>query len=382
MAKKSTIQFLILVCFVSLIGKLSGQSSFAAQASKGGDWTITEPFSNKVFVENNGQYNTVKLAAPGLVKYAFSNFGEHIYFTGTGIYYHTEVKEPKYNDPQYLHEIREAAEEEFREHGEVKEEKLSHFFKDLSSLVKVEFENANVVEPVALEPTQDYYTYSLVQGRHYQLVQASAFKKLLYKNIYNGIDLEYTFAGEGKKGIKYTFIVHAGADPKQISLKYSGHKSLETDESGNLHIKITSGEIIDHAPHSFLAGTTQIVTSAFSIDNSHVKIGVGAYDPTKTLIIDPWVVNPGFTTSNKGYGIRVDYAGNCYVYGGGAAGFGTSSAYQVKKYSAAGALQWTYTTPTLSMGFYGDITTDQAGNSFIGAGFGFNGGEMDLKLKI
>jgi hypothetical protein len=46
------------------------------------------------------------------------------------------------------------------------------------------------------------------------------FKKITYRGIYNGIDIE--FVSGGAKGFEYNFIVHPHADVNQIAMRYAG----------------------------------------------------------------------------------------------------------------------------------------------------------------
>jgi len=371
--------FISFALFTSVFATAQGSGLLEASKNTGG-WAVKEPFSNKVFVENNGQFTT-ELKTGEAIVYAYSNFNQHIYFTASGPVYHLQQKDLKENDKHGIEEFKEAGEEIFHKYGVVDEDKIAKYFNDKSAMVYVQFEGANTNTTIeAVDQLKDYYTYSKVVGNAYAHVQASAFKKIIYRNIYPNIDVEYYFPTDKKEGFKYNIIVNPGGDISKVKMKYSGQDKLKLDNNGNLLITVPSGDIIDHAPVSFVGGGTEEIVSNFVLNNNSVSFNIPTYDHSKTLIVDPWVVNPGFTTSNKGYGIRVDYSGNCYVYGGGAPGFG-NSVYQVKKYNNAGVLQWTYSTPSMSLGFYGDITCDRLGNSFIGAAFGYTGGNMILKLS-
>ncbi len=360
---------------------LSAQTTASGQSPIGG-WAVKDPFEQKVFIENKGQFDEKNQQAEK-IRYGVDDGEMHLYFTEKGLSYHICKYDYKEDTEEGRYELRERIEEDFHEHGPgINWSRYEKYFINKSSFVNVEWLGGNKDAQIEVqEAVQDYYTYSVIKGKESIPVQAKAWKKLIYKNIYPHIDIAYYFI-PGSAGIKYNVLVHPGGDLSQVKMKYSGDQGLALDKEGNLIIQSPSSPYTDRAPVSYYRDEEHnTIKTQFIISGKIVSFYVDAYNKSKELIIDPWVSNPGFTTSNKGFGIRVDYNGNCYVYGGGTAGFGTSSAYQVKKFNNAGVLQWTFTTPTLSNGFYGDIATDRVGNTFIGAGFGFNGGNLILKLN-
>ena len=138
-------------------------------------------------------------------------------------------------------------------------------------------------------------------------------------------------------GIKYAFIIHPGADVSQIKMNYSGEVDKLINENGNIKIKSSFGDIIDHAPVSFYENTSAAkIVSSFSLKKNNVSFSLLNYDKTKTVIIDPWSSVPTFTGYNGSYDCTFDYAGNMYVYGG-------VFPWQEIKFNNAGVQQWVYT---------------------------------------
>src|SRR5262249_42181428 len=157
--------------------------------------------------------------------------------------------------------------------------------------------------------------------------------KIIYKNLYPGIDVEYIMP-EGKKGLEYSLIVHPGADISVVKMQWSGD-NFSKDASGNIIIGTEMGNFVDHAPQTFYKGGGSIFSS-FVLDANTVKFSLGNYDATKEIIIDPWTTDPGITPTDNAYDINYDVDGNVYVYGG-------SNPYKLVKLDASGAIVWNYT---------------------------------------
>jgi gliding motility-associated-like protein len=146
-------------------------------------------------------------------------------------------------------------------------------------------------------------------------------------------------------------------------MQYTGAEQMHIDAAGNLLLPTAFGNITDHAPVTFYEGNTNHkIASSFVLHNGIVSFNVAAYDHSKTLIVDPWTVNPAFGNSNRIWECEHDAAGNVYLYGG-------DSPMRLRKYNAAGALQWTFNTAWDTANFWvGSFVTDQSGASYCTSG--------------
>src|SRR5690606_26370117 len=164
--------------------------------------------------------------------------------------------------------------------------------------------------------------------------KVKSYKKLTYKNVYDGIDAVFVF--HEKEGIKYSFIVQPGADISKIKMKYPANRTLQIDNEGNLHIETSFGDIVDHAPFSFYQNNqNEKIVSQFVLNSNEVSFKLDNYNKNLPVVIDPWTVTPNaFPNSNKIFIIEVDQNSNVYVYGG-------DSPMRLRKYNSAGVLQWT-----------------------------------------
>lgn len=145
------------------------------------------------------------------------------------------------------------------------------------------------------------------------IVGVQAYEKIIVKEVYPGIDwVIYTQGG----GMKYDFIVHPGADPTQIKMKYAGAQSMALQADGSLKVITPLGELQEEAPLTF-SGKKE-VASRFELKDGVLSFSVPNYDPTQTLTIDPtliWGTYYGGSVYDQGYGIDVDNLGNVYMTG-------------------------------------------------------------------
>ena len=147
--------------------------------------------------------------------------------------------------------------------------------------------------------------------------------EVLVKNIYPGIDWKiYINHHQDKQSFfKYDFIVHPGADPSQIKLRYSRNAKLKLIDQ-EVVAKTIMGTIHERNPYSYIAENKSEVPVAFGIKKNTIKFFTGDYDKSKTLVIDPsifWLTYLSSTNhvnayqSMLGTDVETDGAGNIFV---------------------------------------------------------------------
>jgi hypothetical protein len=139
------------------------------------------------------------------------------------------------------------------------------------------------------------------------------YRKLMYQQLYPGIDLVYL--GTGGR-LKSEYHVAAGADPRQIQIEYSEDVSL--GEDGVLEC----GSLRERAPEIYqksASGQNVPIQGRYRlIDARTVGFEISAYDRSRALVIDP-VVSYATYLSGTGLGavtgVAVDAGGNLYATG-------------------------------------------------------------------
>jgi hypothetical protein len=143
--------------------------------------------------------------------------------------------------------------------------------------------HAVVTGEQSLSSYATYYLPQCPQG----VGQVPSYRTLLYRDVYENIDLIYHSAGPD--GIKYEFMVRPGGDPSAIQMRYSGAQPFRTPSDGNLHLTTPLGSMQESRPYAYQDNGEEPECS-FSIDGASVGFEIGVYDPGRTLVIDPWGV--------------------------------------------------------------------------------------------
>ncbi len=302
---------------------------------------ISDDLQQKVFIENKGQFDKLDGLNKSDIRFVIDNSAK-IYFTPKGLTYKFTKIETESEDSD-----------------EEKNEKKEGKYKIEYQYVHMEWIGANInTQIIAGEKSEGYYCFG--DEKNTKTVIANGYKKITYKNLYPNIDVEYFF--HEIEGIKYNIILHPGANPDLVKMKYTSNKDLNIDDLGNLHIGVKEQEdIIDHTPATYFQDNSdEKISSSYVIDNNVVFFKLGNYDNSRTLLIDPWTTNPGFNGNNKAFNISKDAASNIYLSGG-------SSPYYLRKYNPSGVFIWSFTLPNASI-YNVDHVVDAVGNSYIGYG--------------
>jgi len=184
--------------------------------------------------------------------------------------------------------------------------------------VKLDFVEANQVQPQGQEQTQAIVSYFKGPSEEWQ-TGLPTYSKLVYSNLWNGIDLSYSGTVDR---LKYEFVVQPGVDPAQIHLRYRGG-TMSLNHAGQLEVSTPVGNFQDEAPIAYQEVNGQRIP--VKVDYSLLGVTtygfyMGDYDPSLPLVIDPAVlVYCGFIGGSgdldNGYGITVDSSGYVYLTG-------------------------------------------------------------------
>ena len=135
-----------------------------------------------------------------------------------------------------------------------------------------------------LPATSNYFAGSDPAAWHTNI---PSFTRVRYAQVYPGIDMVYY---GNQRRLEYDFVVAPGANPDIIQMAFSGIKDFEIDRMGDLVLRTEQGNIRQSKPVAYQeANGVKEEVSVSYVANGMDRVGfqVGAYDPTRPLIIDP-----------------------------------------------------------------------------------------------
>ncbi len=338
--------------------------------------------SRITFIENKGQFDE-------RVKFQVANAGRTLWLTQNGIVFdflRNKADQPKSSQSEVQssrvnpavagmannHQIRHPAIPEMERH-----------------VVYQNFVGAKKVSTIQTKNVRPgTYNYFLGSDPTKWRTDVRAFGEILYKDVWNGIDVELHGSGPN---VEEEFVIQPGADPTKVHVAYRGVAALEVSENGLLLIKTAFGELRESKPliYQEIAGVRVAVEGRFRLtsDNGYM-FDIGKYRTEYPLIIDPTLLYSTFlggSSTNTIVGMAVDTSGSTYLAGVTASqDFPTTSGTLqsgsnifVTKLNASGsALVY---SSILGRGFprgffssgWGGIALDNQGNAYV-TGFGFN----------
>ncbi|TMI83619.1 MAG: hypothetical protein E6H04_02545, partial [Bacillati bacterium ANGP1] len=203
----------------------------------------------------------------------------------------------------------------------------------LATVLRMRFAGANPTPLVTgVEQLPGKANYLIGNHPANWLTHVPLYARVLYENLYPGIDLRFygaprgdqTGAGRAHGGqLEYDFVVHPGADPGIIGLEFQGAQALDVTAQGDLVLHLPGGAMVQQQKprlYQETDGARRNIVGRFVRKTTHqVGFQVGAYDRRKPLVIDPAYL--GYSTylrggnDDGGNGIAVDARGNAYVTG-------------------------------------------------------------------
>ena len=143
------------------------------------------------------------------------------------------------------------------------------------------------------------------------------FSRVRTDEVYPGIDLVF-YGREGS--LEYDFEIAPGADPNRIRLQFEGVRKAALDGE-DLKLDTSVGPIRWQRPLSYqiVNGRRRQVASRYEIEaDGEVGFGLGPYDRTRPLVIDPVLVYStvfGGTNGAPTAAVAIDSVGAAYVAG-------------------------------------------------------------------
>lgn len=335
---------------------LPGRSQPNATAKK------VDHLESRSFVENRGQFDQrlpSEEMGPDQIRFGYEGDGQQVFLSNHKVFFNL-----------YRATLREKSDAEKAQRAARKKkgfesreaftafEKEGQRFDYSTDLLVAEWIGAN--PEVTLVPEEkDPFTHSYEYRDNKRLSSRNdipSYQKITYRNLYPNIDVQYTLHPES--GVKYSLILHPGADLSQVKLRYSKPPVLNSD--GSLQTPVRFGEVIDHPPYTFYADSKTEIASAYRLNGDEISFELGAYDASRTVIVDPWTDLPNDPGSNwnSAWECETDALGNSYAIFG-------AMPMRLRKYNPLGAILWTYNTTYDTTSWLGTFVTDDLGNSYV-----------------
>jgi hypothetical protein len=119
--------------------------------------------------------------------------------------------------------------------------------------------------------------------------------------------------------VEHDFIVHPGASPSSIHLRFDGARKVDVTRAGDLRIDLDGSAVMLRQPRAYqtIGGVRRDVQAKFVLADGGVRFRLGGYDRTQALVIDPVLDYSTFLGDASVYvtGVAVDAAGNTYIAG-------------------------------------------------------------------
>jgi gliding motility-associated-like protein len=187
--------------------------------------------------------------------------------------------------------------------------------------VDIDFVSANKnPEIVAVGKSSDYDNYYNLPHKPKGVEKVHRFQKIIYKNLYDNIDLVFFKPEDTLKPIEYNFIINPGGKISDIQLKLNGAKSQLKD--GKVVMNLRFGEMEENIPYSWIEkdqSKDSLLVNYTDLGNN--TYGFKSHQDTfdKTVVIDPvptriWGSYFGGTGDDYG-NIKVDKNNNIYLSG-------------------------------------------------------------------
>jgi uncharacterized protein (TIGR03437 family) len=158
-------------------------------------------------------------------------------------------------------------------------------------------------------------TSYFVGSRNRWLRGVPHYRRLVFKNLYRGVDVEYHTDG---RELQFDLLIQPGADPRVIRMDVRGADNVRITPAGDLEMTVGDRHIIQHRPYIFQrlgGGVTSVQGSYLRLGKSRIGFAVSRYDTRSPLIIDPVLTVAALAGTSVPSGFAVDGIGNIYVAG-------------------------------------------------------------------
>jgi len=258
------------------------------------------------FVENKGQWKSD-------AKFAAMTGAVDMWVTNHGIVYNWHKPQEKKTQPNKK-DFKAPERQGFTPKSERK------VVKDANYAVSVDFVGASG-KGQAVGNDQVPGIQNIYKG--HRAARVHSFKSATIKDLYPGIDMVTYFDDEANRP-RYDLVVHPGADPNQIRMKYTNAKNLTVTKDGAVEYEVGYGKVSETRQMAYQKGDQGVDYRFFpkQVMESDGTVGfdVTGYRKDRTLVIDPLVWSTFLPGAGQFFndflmGMQVDASGNVYVSG-------------------------------------------------------------------
>jgi hypothetical protein len=191
-----------------------------------------------------------------------------------------------------------------------------------SNRIDIEFQNCNRNAIVAGEEISSFYrNYFNQHTGPSGITGIHSFSKVIYKNIYAGIDLVFFTSqrADGKVFPEYEFIVSSEGKPEEISLAYSGMEKIGVLPDGSLQVNSDLGYVHETCPVILNTDRNFLSACAYSRNGASLSFQNIKRKKDQPIIIDPaieWGTYYGGTGKDIPDELASDSHQNIYLTGG------------------------------------------------------------------
>jgi hypothetical protein len=176
--------------------------------------------------------------------------------------------------------------------------------------IRVRFIGAEPGRAVGQHEQAGRSNYFVGRDRSQWRTNIPTYSRVHRAGVYPGIDAIYYGAD---RELEYDFVVAPGANPRVLRLRAEGATTALDQSTGDLVLRHDGREVRQRAPLAYQLrdGHRRAVDARYALDsNGDVRVVLGDYDPTRTLVIDPVV---SFSTYLRADDMGLDTAGNLYL---------------------------------------------------------------------
>jgi len=297
--------------------------------------------SEKGFIENKGQIIDQYKKINNDVLYTLNTSGLNVQLRKTGFSYDFYEVSKKPSSTKNTNASNFIGDNEPEDNSE---------FKYKIHRIDFDFKNTNPnITVVGLNKSKDYDNYYNLPYISNGITYVYKYQEIIYKDIYNKIDLIFAIPEDPEKPVEYNFVINEGGNIDDIQFTISGAKTQLEDSSIKMLLRF--GELKESIPLSW-AQNSNGGKSPVKINYRKIKKNLYGFETTDLLpdtkiIIDPvpvrlWGTYFGGTSSAGPSQIMSDSNNDVYLVG---------STGSINNIATAGTHQSTFINHGYSNGF-------------------------------